>query len=209
MGTLRMKSLKRMFEEIAREMKAITGKNVSSIHCENRWRVLERSFKKYIADNNKTGAARREFEYADATQKILGKKKNIYPTLLLASDTVDPMTKTSEIANHSNGTDQAGKENVANVENVSASTSSGSANQGATPKSKKATQKMYRTKALKSQLLQEMRHDRQQYYAKRLQQEDLLLQEKRRKNQILEERNLILKELLNKDNLVAHLLMDS
>ncbi|CAH2015971.1 unnamed protein product [Acanthoscelides obtectus] len=39
-------------------------------------------FKKYVDNNNKTGRGRREFEYAEAMEDILDKKRNIHPVVL-------------------------------------------------------------------------------------------------------------------------------
>ena len=77
-----------MFEEVAKDLKQKTGCLVTDPNCENRWKHLERMYKKYIDNNSKTGRGRKEFEYAEEMHKILG-KKNIAPTLVLASDTVE------------------------------------------------------------------------------------------------------------------------
>ncbi|KAJ8960689.1 hypothetical protein NQ314_006035 [Rhamnusium bicolor] len=95
-GTLRVKSFKKMFEEISKEIKIKTEKNITPTNCENRWKVLERAYKKYILNINTTGSARKEFEYADVMHNILGKKKNIHPEILLSSETVDVIVETPE-----------------------------------------------------------------------------------------------------------------
>lgn len=55
--------------------------------------VLERNFKKYVDDQNKTGRGRRTFEFYTDLQDIFLRKKNIYPQILLTSNqTVTPQS---------------------------------------------------------------------------------------------------------------------
>ena len=54
----------------------------------NRWRVVERNYKKFVDNNNQTGRGRKFFEYTEEMEKICGKKKNLHPELLLDSSTV-------------------------------------------------------------------------------------------------------------------------
>lgn len=58
-GTIQIKSLKKMFEEIGKEMEEITGMLIIGSNCENRWKVLERNYKKFIDNSNKTGRSRK------------------------------------------------------------------------------------------------------------------------------------------------------
>lgn len=44
-GSLAIKKIKKMFEEIAKEIKHISKTKLSETHCENRWIVLERNYK--------------------------------------------------------------------------------------------------------------------------------------------------------------------
>ncbi|KAJ8964434.1 hypothetical protein NQ314_004913 [Rhamnusium bicolor] len=66
-----------------------TKTRISGTSCENRWKVLERNYKKYIDNSKLTGRGRKVFEYADITHTILGSKKNIHPVLLLSSNTIN------------------------------------------------------------------------------------------------------------------------
>ncbi|KAL1509937.1 hypothetical protein ABEB36_004601 [Hypothenemus hampei] len=179
-GTLKMKNFKKMYEEISKEMKRKTGKNITPTNCANRWRVLERAYKKYVADSNKTGAARKQFEYSEIMNNILGKKKNVHPELLLSSTTIDPMPISSDI-------DEGETTPIASSEIKSKS-----------QEVPKKSEKKYQNRTLKSNLLREIREDRRQYYKKRLEQEDQKLQQKVKENKILEEKNQILKEIGNK-----------
>lgn len=87
-GTLEIRNLKKMYEEIAKELRNKTKQNITASNCENRWKHLERTYKKITDNNKKTGRGRKDFEYADIMQEILGKKRSINPVILLASDTV-------------------------------------------------------------------------------------------------------------------------
>ncbi|KAK9688466.1 Myb/SANT-like DNA-binding domain [Popillia japonica] len=77
-----------MYQEIARRMETETGIQITASHCENRWRHLERMYKKYIDDNRQTGRGRRDFEYASIMEEILGNKRNINPICVLSTDAV-------------------------------------------------------------------------------------------------------------------------
>lgn len=85
-GTLKIRNFKKMWEVIAQEFKK-ENIDVTPLNCENRWRVLERNYKKYVDNKKQTGAGRRFFEFADEMDDILGKKKNINPTILLSTST--------------------------------------------------------------------------------------------------------------------------
>ncbi|KAJ8929187.1 hypothetical protein NQ314_018136 [Rhamnusium bicolor] len=99
-GSLKIKNLKRMYEIIAEELQVTTKQKITVANCENRWKHLERSYKKYVDNNKKTGRGRRDFEYANELNDILGPKRNINPVILLSSETLDtgPPNVTSEIS---------------------------------------------------------------------------------------------------------------
>lgn len=174
-----------MFEEISKEMKNETGKNITPSNCENRWRVLERSYKKYILNINKTGSARRDFEYAEVMQKILGQKKNINPEIVLSSETVDLLVETAQTSEHTEPL-------------LPDATTIPTASKQKHPPLKMTSKNLYKNKALKCQLLKDIRSDRQQYYDKRIAQEDTKIAEKIRKNNLLKENNDILINIVDK-----------
>lgn len=174
-----------MYEEIAKEMRHKLRKNVTAINCENKWRVLERAYKKYIADTNQTGAGRKEFEYAEIMTEILGKKRNVHPEILLAADTVDNMPSTSEESEPSRlplvQTEEEVPKRAFSIKKKTVTTT--------TP---------LRSRNLKTYMLKEIRSDRQSYYKQRLEQEERKIEQKLRKNKLLEEKNLILKQIAEK-----------
>lgn len=54
LGTFEVKSIKIMWVKIAEELRKLNI-NVTANNCMNRWRVIERNYKKYVEDQNKTG----------------------------------------------------------------------------------------------------------------------------------------------------------
>lgn len=56
--------------------------NVTRYNCENRWRVIERNYKKY-----NTGKTQRDFKYLEDCDEIFGRKRNIRPAVLIHTTT--------------------------------------------------------------------------------------------------------------------------
>lgn len=48
--------------------------NVSASNCENKWRVFDREYKKYVDNKNKTGGGQKFFEFTDEMDEIFRKK---------------------------------------------------------------------------------------------------------------------------------------
>ncbi|CAG9840713.1 unnamed protein product [Diabrotica balteata] len=186
-GTSQVKSFKKLFEVIVSELRKVTEINIiTAAHCENKWRVLERSYKKYVDHNNQTGRGRRDFEYANALEEILGKKKNIVPEILLNTETIDyhqvepkpSCSRTAETSQSEMSSSQVKQTN--------------------------------KNKTLRASILKETRKDRQEYYKKKLNIEERMLEAKiekwkeivkakNEKNQILREKNELLKILIDQN----------
>lgn len=73
-GTLEIKTLKQMWMKIALELRKKQNIVVTDANCLNRWKVMERNYKKYIENENSTGRGRKYFEYIQEMEDILGKK---------------------------------------------------------------------------------------------------------------------------------------
>lgn len=69
-----MKNRKQLWEQIAKILHEKHYGNFTGVQCENRWKVLERNYKK-TKDNNKTGRAPKFFEYEEHMDDIYIKKK--------------------------------------------------------------------------------------------------------------------------------------
>lgn len=93
-GTLQVKNQKQFWKLLVQKLKP-KGLDVMAENCHNRWRVVERNYKKFIDNQNVTGRGRRYFEYCDDMNKIFGNKKNINPVLVLSNEvhTLDNMKK--------------------------------------------------------------------------------------------------------------------
>lgn len=207
-GTLKIRNLKRLWEIISLELKSNFNVNVTAANCENRWRVLERNFKKYVDASNKTGSGRRQFGYADEMNEILGKKKNVCPEILLSSTSVS-YSNSSTVKENSEPCENS-RENLENSETV---------NTNSTQKAQCKVMKSRITgKKLKnSDTLERIRLDRQKYHEQRLnferekyekclklETEKLEIEKKRNElleenNKIVQERNNLLKQLLETD----------
>ena len=87
-GSMQLRNLKALWKLIAEQMSSTLNIHLTEKHCENRWKVLERTYKKFNENQNMTGRGRKVYEYAELLDEILGKKKNIHPTLILDSQTI-------------------------------------------------------------------------------------------------------------------------
>lgn len=75
-----MRNLKAMWGVIAMELSTLDP-TITAKHCENRFRVLERNFKKFVDGQNKTGRGRKHFEFEQEMQELMGDKSNYNPKL--------------------------------------------------------------------------------------------------------------------------------
>ncbi|KAL1488729.1 hypothetical protein ABEB36_014528 [Hypothenemus hampei] len=88
-GKLEMKNLKSMWTKIANEISTTLQVNITTKQCHNRWKVLDRNYKKWVENKNATGRGRKCFEFSNEMDEVYGKKKNVHPTLLLESETIN------------------------------------------------------------------------------------------------------------------------
>ncbi|VEN54339.1 unnamed protein product [Callosobruchus maculatus] len=78
--------MKKLWERVASDIGQNYNIEISAAKCENRFKVLERNYKKVVDNNNRTGRARKIFEYQDEFDEMLGKRANINPQILLSSN---------------------------------------------------------------------------------------------------------------------------
>ncbi|KAL1498421.1 hypothetical protein ABEB36_009227 [Hypothenemus hampei] len=64
----------------------------------NRWRVVERGYKKFIDNKNKTGRGKKFFEYEQEMDEMFSWKKNVNPVILLEASTIDIVEREAEVA---------------------------------------------------------------------------------------------------------------
>ncbi|KAL1496999.1 hypothetical protein ABEB36_008032 [Hypothenemus hampei] len=163
-GSFKIRTLKKMFEEIACQLELTLKQKITASNCENRWKHLERTYKKYVENNNKTGRGRKDFEYATEMNDVLGQKKNVNPIILLSSDTV---VQPKEKENNRNT-----EEKVLNtkfedtdcpitVQQEKTSCSNAKVVELENPLYRSRNKKEYRNKILKVDILREIRKERQ------------------------------------------------
>lgn len=176
-GTSQIKNLKKLWEILAQELNKMLSTNVTAGHTENRWRVLERAYKKHVDNQNKTGRGRQYFEYVEEMEQIFKGKKNVNPVVLLSSESVEVMP------------DDEAEEMVQHTETP-------------TSRKKEDNLKPKRTPIINRNVtLAHMRKDRREYQEARvlIEREKLDIQKRKvdameERNRLLEERNKILKK---------------
>lgn len=187
-GTFQIKTLKKLWEILAKELNKILKTNMSPGHCENRWRVLERAYKKYIDNINKTGQGRKYFEYSEDMDEIFKGKKNVKPSILLSSTTVEKMPEDESLSQ--------------DVFPPEPSTSKTAPKVGPTKpsliKSENVNLIKRKTPVVNRNLtLANMRKDRKEYYEKRLNIEREKIDVQNEKVKLMKEKNDLLKERNN------------
>nr|CAI5846312.1 unnamed protein product [Callosobruchus analis] len=73
LGTFKVKNQRALFELISNEFKKINIV-VAPTNYLNRWKVLERNYKKFVDHQNQTGRGRKHFEYEVEMDEVLKKK---------------------------------------------------------------------------------------------------------------------------------------
>ncbi|KAL1488699.1 hypothetical protein ABEB36_014498 [Hypothenemus hampei] len=145
-------------------------------NCENRWRVLERNYKKYIENNSQTGRGRKYFEFAEQMDTIFNKKRNVNPEILLTSSSVilNDKLNTEEILEV-----PSMEKDIENVEPNREDNTTKISVKKTTTRNKIKTQ-LHSTKYKKQSILEQMRIDRKHY------QEESLMLKKVKMEQMLE-----------------------
>ncbi|KAK9731224.1 Myb/SANT-like DNA-binding domain [Popillia japonica] len=73
-GSSKMRNLRKLWETIAMKMKEEHNLKYTPAHCENRWRVMARNYRRYM-DNTRTKRRRKFFEFSAEMDEIF-KKEN-------------------------------------------------------------------------------------------------------------------------------------
>lgn len=96
-GRGEIKTIKKMWEKISIDLSDRCRITIHPSKCENKFNVLERSYKKVVDNNNRTGRGRKDFPYENEFNEIFGKKLNITPKILLnSSEAIVPSRITSD-----------------------------------------------------------------------------------------------------------------
>ncbi|KAJ8953817.1 hypothetical protein NQ318_006665 [Aromia moschata] len=87
-GTIKIKTMKHMWDIIAEELQKMLGVIVTPNNCENRWKVLDRNYKTFVNNQTATGRGKKYFEYYEDMEKLFCMKKTVNPDILLSSETI-------------------------------------------------------------------------------------------------------------------------
>lgn len=179
-GTLQIKNQKKLWQFIADQLgNYIPG--ITAENCHNRSKVVDRNYKKYTENKTATGRGRRYFEYVDEMDKIFEKKKSMNPELLLSNEDIHVINTNPEVQQV---TTQASN-SVTDAQDVSERECEGNDTN---------FQKNRNTRKIKKTTAQLIREDHKQYYCERLKLEREKINEIKRRNDLIEQRNTILKE---------------
>lgn len=197
LGTHAIKNMKRLWELIAEKMNG----PVTPAQCENKWRVLERAYKKYIDNQKSTGSGRKFFEYAEEMDLIFKGKKNVQPILLLSDTTKDDIPNLVE-----DDLDSVSETDL--IKPSSSKKVEPEVKQKETPFRIKHNRTRQRSNPVLNRniTLEKMRQDRKEYYNARIEQETEKVNLLKQRNALLSEKNQILKNKicslsLNRPNL--------
>ncbi|KAJ4445015.1 hypothetical protein ANN_06814 [Periplaneta americana] len=156
-GTYKIRSAKQMWKVISKELSEVLQRNVTENNCENRWRVLDRDYKKYVDAKIKRVVERDFLSLRMRWMSFMAKKRNIHPEILLSSETVVQTPSGSdavvEVTSGENETERAVEENVGESRKVERNVKRDSVKR-------------------KISVLEQIRQDRSEYQRKRLEQED-------------------------------------
>lgn len=178
-GTREMKSFKRLWETISTEVTKTLKKIISPSQCENRWRVLERAYKKYLDNQNSTGQSRKYFEYLEEMNDIFRGRRNVDPPILLSNE---PPSEEIQVLNEDSEVQVEVERKQENVRVPRPST----------------TSKRKRNPIInRNETLELMRKDKREYHAERLKIEKEKLESQKDKVLILRERNTLIREKNN------------
>lgn len=175
-GSFKIKNLKQMWSIISEEMSLINKMKITPNNCENRWRVLERNYKKYIENKNGTGRGKKYFEFSEEMDQLFKHKKNVHPEILLSSEDIhEPINNDNDLYS---------------CEVESPSTSKGETHNAIVSSKKEENKKNLRKKI---STIEKIRQDRLNYQQNKLEIEKEKLQLLKTRNELIEARNEILK----------------
>lgn len=176
-GMGKIKTRKALFQLISRTFKEKYKLNVSPTHCENRMKVLDRSYTKFLKDRNDSSKKKRYFEYLKEMEEISRSK-------FKRSCTVSKLTTVIPVNSNSSS-------NNSNI------TSPSSGNEPTVVPTGKSENSWSRKKCeMKLKALSELREMKKIYYTKKLMIENAKLEEMKRRNRLTQERNELIRDKL-------------
>ncbi|KAF5274609.1 hypothetical protein FQA39_LY07221 [Lamprigera yunnana] len=99
-GCMKTKNFKATWDVIGKELSNLLNTEISPKNCENRWKVLDRNYKKWIDNKNSTGRGRKLFEFSKEMDDIYGKKRSINPIPSLGNEIHVPVGIIQNVADN-------------------------------------------------------------------------------------------------------------
>ncbi|KAL1493944.1 hypothetical protein ABEB36_009623 [Hypothenemus hampei] len=180
-GSSEIKTLKKLWTTIAVKLNTILGTNISPHNCENRWRVLEGGYKKFIDGKNTTGNGRTYFEFEEEMNQIFQGKKNVKPVILLSNTTV--MQPYEEEINN---------RDINNMEMSPTKEIPTTSKSGISKTISRKSGKRNNPVINRNKILTEIREDKKKFYEEKLVMEKEKLELEKKKIAALEQKNLLL-----------------
>ncbi|XP_071051763.1 uncharacterized protein [Onthophagus taurus] len=87
-GTEEIKNIKELWKKVSEKVREGTNSRMNEQHCQNRWKVVERTYKKYIDNERSPGRGKKYYDYIEEMEKIFGKKRAVNPKLLLSNNDI-------------------------------------------------------------------------------------------------------------------------
>lgn len=189
----KIRSFKILYEIIANILNAEFGLKLSGPQVNNKFQTLVRSYKSVVDNNKKTGRSRKSFEFEEQMEEIFQKSKRINPDILLTETEV--IKSTSTFCNKIPALQRTIDKDIMYEQEFENIGPPGPVEDLVrTPITK--TVRNLKRKGTRSDVLEMIRNDKQKFYENYLNIQNSKLVERKRKNDLLEEKNKLLKEYL-------------
>lgn len=201
-GSSEIKTKKKMWEMLSLHLTRMTKVNITATHCENRWRVVDRNYKKYILNEKNTGSGREHFEYKTEMEALTGKKRSLRPANNVRTNNIDEIKEdpvrvnvvSTKVDSSSVSTSVDTLSVSTSVDTSSESTSVDTSstkvkNEVQTKNKNKGNVSNMKRKNKRLEILQKMFLSREEYQKKRIEIELMKVAELKRRNDI-EQRNV-------------------
>ncbi|CAG9812849.1 unnamed protein product [Phaedon cochleariae] len=182
-GSSEIKNMRRMWEVIARDLSNQFKITVLPTKCENRWKVLERNYKKFIDNNNKTGRGAKFFEFEKEFDDIYGRKASIKPSFLLTSNSVlIPDRASTPQSEPAAGTSHEAEQNIVMLSIEDSSVGKENKNtEHSTMKRKRSVRTTTSSYKKRNDILLDMKNDLKKYYEEKSKRDEEKLDVSRKK----------------------------
>ncbi|KAF5304325.1 hypothetical protein FQA39_LY09704 [Lamprigera yunnana] len=112
---IKMKNFKAMWDVVGKELSNLLNTEISSKNCENRWKVLDSNYKKWIHNKNSTGRRQKLFEFSKEMDDIYGKKRSVNPILTLGNEIDVPVGIIQNVADNTDKTEAPSSSSSTNI----------------------------------------------------------------------------------------------